>query len=76
MYNEESAARDMAKLVGAHFIPVPISQQQIADSFADAVWYSECPMINGNGTAKYLLSKAVGDAGNRHMLVTMKPTRG
>jgi asparagine synthase (glutamine-hydrolysing) len=62
MYNEESAARDMAKLAGAHFIPVPVSQRQIADSFADAVWYSECPMINGNGTAKYLLSKAVRDA--------------
>jgi asparagine synthase (glutamine-hydrolysing) len=63
MYNEESAARDMAKLAGADFIPVPVSQQQIADSFADAVWYSECPMINGNGAAKYLLSRAVRDAG-------------
>jgi asparagine synthase (glutamine-hydrolysing) len=63
MYNEESIARDMAKLVGADFIPVPVSQTQIADSFADALWHSECPMINGNGTAKYLLSKAVRDAG-------------
>jgi asparagine synthase (glutamine-hydrolysing) len=63
MYNEERAACDMAKLAGAHFIPVPVSQQQIADSFAEAVWHSECPMINGNGTAKYLLSKAVRDAG-------------
>jgi asparagine synthase (glutamine-hydrolysing) len=42
---------------------VPVSQQQIADSFSDALWHSECPMINGNGTAKYLLSKAVHDAG-------------
>src|SRR5262249_61279831 len=40
-----------------------LERQQIADSFTDAVWYSECPMINGNGTAKYLLSKAVRDAG-------------
>jgi asparagine synthase (glutamine-hydrolysing) len=63
MYNEESIARDMAKRIGANFIPVPVSQQQIADSFADALWYSECPMMNGNGTAKYLLSKAVRDAG-------------
>jgi asparagine synthase (glutamine-hydrolysing) len=63
MYNEERTARDMAKLAGASFIPVPVSQQQIADSFADALWYSECPMINGNGAAKYLLSKAVRDAG-------------
>lgn len=63
MYNEERTARDMAKLAGVNFVPVPVSQQQIADSFADAVWYSECPMINGNGTAKYLLSKAVRDAG-------------
>ena len=63
MYNEEGTARDMAQLAGAHFIPVPVSQQQIADSFADALWHSECPMHNGNGTAKYLLSKAVRDAG-------------
>jgi asparagine synthase (glutamine-hydrolysing) len=63
MYNEEAAAHDMAKLAGASFVPVPVSQQQIAESFADALWHSECPMINGNGTAKYLLSKAVRDAG-------------
>jgi asparagine synthase (glutamine-hydrolysing) len=63
MYDEESTARDMARLAGADFIPVPVSQQQIADFFADALWYSECPMFNGNGTAKYLLSKAVRDAG-------------
>jgi len=63
MYNEESTAHDMAKLAGANFIPVPVSQQQIADSFADSLWHSECPMFNGNGTAKYLLSKAVRDAG-------------
>jgi asparagine synthase (glutamine-hydrolysing) len=62
-YNEESAAHDMAKLAGASFVPVPVSQLQIAESFADALWFSECPMINGNGTAKYLLSKAVRDAG-------------
>jgi asparagine synthase (glutamine-hydrolysing) len=63
MYNEEGTARHMAKLAGADFIPVPVSQQQIADSFAEAIWHSECPMINGNGSAKYLLSKAVRDAG-------------
>jgi asparagine synthase (glutamine-hydrolysing) len=63
VYNEERMAQDMAKLVGASFVPVRVSQQQIAESFADALWYSECPMINGNGTAKYLLSKAVRDAG-------------
>jgi asparagine synthase (glutamine-hydrolysing) len=63
MYNEERIARDMAKLAGAHFVPVPVSQQQIADSFADALWHAECPMFNGNGTAKYLLSRAVRGAG-------------
>src|SRR5215471_3440687 len=63
LYNEERTAREMAAFAGANFIPVPVSQQQIADSFADALWHTECPMINGNGTAKFLLSKAVRDAG-------------
>ena len=63
MYNEERLAREMASLVGANYQPVPVSQQQIADAFEDALWHSECPMINGNGAAKYLLSKAVNDAG-------------
>src|SRR5262249_55432158 len=37
--------------------------RDIADHYADAVWHSETPMTNGHGVAKYLLSRAVRDAG-------------
>lgn len=63
LYNEELLARDTAAFVGANFVPIHVNQRQIADSFADAIWHVEAPVINGHGVAKFLLSKAVRDAG-------------
>jgi asparagine synthase (glutamine-hydrolysing) len=65
LYNEQHLAEATAAFVGAKFTPVPVTQTQIADSFADALWHAEHPMANGNGTAKFLLSKAVQAAGIR-----------
>ena len=67
-YDEEKQAREMAALVGAEFHPIPIRQDDLADSFADAVLQSEAFCINAHGVAKYLLSRAVRDAGYKVVL--------
>jgi asparagine synthase (glutamine-hydrolysing) len=63
LYDEASIAEAQAKHVGATYHPIPITGREIADSFADAIWYSETQMFNGHGVAKYLLSRAVSAAG-------------
>lgn len=62
-YNEESQAQQTAQWLGATFVPVPVSQHDLAEAFPDAVWHGETIVANGNGVAKYLLSRAVRDAG-------------
>lgn len=63
LHNEAALAEAQAKHVGSAYHPVPITGREIADSYADAIWHSETPMFNGHGVAKYLLSRAVRDAG-------------
>ena len=63
VYDKTLLAQKTAELTGANFEPVPVSQQNIADAFSDALWHSERNMFNGHGVAKFLLSKAVRDAG-------------
>lgn len=62
-YDEEKEATEMAARVGAEFCPIPIRQDDLADHFADAILQSETFCINAHGVAKYLLSRAVRDAG-------------
>jgi asparagine synthase (glutamine-hydrolysing) len=62
-YDEGDIAREMAASTGASFHPIPIKQSDIADNFADAIWHSETLFSNGHGVSKYLLSRAVRDAG-------------
>jgi asparagine synthase (glutamine-hydrolysing) len=63
LYDEASIAQAQARHVGASYHPIPITGREIADAYADAVWHSETQMFNGHGVAKYLLSRAVRDAG-------------
>jgi len=62
-YDEGDIAREMAARAGANFHPIPIKQSDIADHFADAIWHSETLFSNGHGVSKYLLSRAVRNAG-------------
>jgi asparagine synthase (glutamine-hydrolysing) len=62
-YDEEKEAREMAAKVGAEFFPIPMRQDDLADHFADAILQSETLCVNAHGVAKYLLSRAVRDAG-------------
>jgi asparagine synthase (glutamine-hydrolysing) len=63
MYNEEHLARKTADWLGAAFVPVPVSQEDLAGAFSDALWHAETLVFNAHGVAKYLLSRAVRDAG-------------
>jgi len=63
LYDEASVAEAQAKHVGASYHPIPITGREIADAYADAVWHSETQMFNGHGVAKFLLSRAVRNAG-------------
>ncbi len=63
VFDESALAEQQAALSGATFHPVPVSQQAVADAYSDAVWHAETVFVNGHGVAKFLLSKAVNDAG-------------
>jgi len=67
-YNEEKEAREMAAKAGAEFFPISIRQDDLADHFADAIVQSETFCYNAHGVAKYLLSRAVRDAGFKVVL--------
>ena len=58
----------MAAHAGAEFHPIPIRQSDLADHFADATWQAETLCFNAHGVAKYLLSRAVRDAGYKVVL--------
>lgn len=67
-YDESAIAREMASKASAEFSPVPIRRDQLADEFSDAVLQSETLCVNAHGVAKYLLSRAVRDAGYKVVL--------
>ncbi len=67
-YDESAVAREMAAKAGAEFFPIPIRQDDIADHFVDALWQSETLCVNAHGVAKYLLSRAVRQAGYKVVL--------
>ncbi len=62
-YDEEAQAKEMAARVNAEFSPISLRQDDLADHFADAIEQSEILCVNAHGVAKYLLSRAVRDAG-------------
>jgi asparagine synthase (glutamine-hydrolysing) len=62
-YDERLIAEEMAALAQADFHVIPVHQQDLATHLSDAVWQSETMFFNAHGVAKYLLSRAVRDAG-------------
>src|SRR5215472_2846162 len=67
-YDEGEIAREMAAKAGAEFFPIPIRQDDLADHFSDAIACSETLCFNAHGVAKYLLSRAVRNAGYKVVL--------
>lgn len=62
-FDETALARAQAERSGSSFHPIPVTSRALADAYADAVWHAETPFVNGHGVAKFLLSRAVRDAG-------------
>ncbi len=69
VYNEEKIAREMAESVGANLQVIPITESDLAENFADAVFHGETLCINAHSTAKYILSQAVRKAGYKVVLI-------
>ena len=67
-YDEEPQAREMAALAGAQFTSIPIRQEDLAEHFVESVVQAETFCLNAHGVAKYLLSRAVRDAGLKVVL--------
>jgi asparagine synthase (glutamine-hydrolysing) len=67
-YNEGEIAKEMADRVQAEFYSIPIQQDDLADHFCSAILQSETLCANAHGVAKYLLSRAVRDAGYKVVL--------
>ncbi|HUO67284.1 MAG TPA: asparagine synthase (glutamine-hydrolyzing) [Gammaproteobacteria bacterium] len=67
-YDEGEIARETAEQAGADWVPIPITQQSLADHFSDALFHGEALCVNGHFVAKYLLSRAVRDAGFKVVL--------
>jgi asparagine synthase (glutamine-hydrolysing) len=67
-YDESAIAKEMAAKAGAEYYPVPIRQDDLADHFADATFHAETLCFNAHGVAKYVLSRAVRDAGYKVVL--------
>ncbi|KAI8089925.1 putative asparagine synthase [Halteromyces radiatus] len=62
-FDEGDIAERTAAFCGANFHKLPVSQQDLIDNYADAVWHTEQPLPNLNASGKFLLSKYCRDAG-------------
>jgi asparagine synthase (glutamine-hydrolysing) len=67
-YAEHRDAAAFARVLGVPFHPVPVTQDAILEHLPDAVEKSEGLCINGQLSAKFLLSRAVRDAGFKVVL--------
>jgi asparagine synthase (glutamine-hydrolysing) len=63
LYDESALAQKQAELIGSTYNQIPITQRDIADVYSDALWHNEALFSNGHAAAKFLLSRAVQDAG-------------
>jgi asparagine synthase (glutamine-hydrolysing) len=62
-YDEGEIAREMAEKAGAEFHPIPLHQSDLAEHFGEAIRHSETLCLNAHGVAKFVLSRAVREAG-------------
>jgi asparagine synthase (glutamine-hydrolysing) len=67
-YDERAIAEEMAAKAGAQFCPIDIRANDLAENLADALVHAERPFFNAHSVAKYLLSRAVRNAGVKVVL--------
>ena len=71
-YNEEAYAKEMANRAGAEFMTIPIRRDDLADHFAAEIEHAELLATNTHGVAKYVLSRALRDAGCKVVLTKVR----
>lgn len=62
-YDERPIAQEMAEHLHTKLHVVNVSQDDLVNTISDAVYYSEGLSINGHLAGKYMLNKAIRDAG-------------
>lgn len=62
-YDEWAVARELADHIGAELHTVKLSQRALVEALPDAVGQSEGLAVNGHLPAKYLLNRAIREAG-------------
>ena len=67
-YDETEAARLTAEHVGAAFHVLPVSDQDLADGFGEAVRHGEMLQLNAHGTARFLLSREIRRSGYKAVM--------
>lgn len=67
-YNEVAEARSVAEALGVPLHVVEVRNADLIEHLSDAVWFSEGLAINGQLVGRYLLSRAVHDAGYKCLL--------
>lgn len=66
--DESMLAQEMANHAGTSCDVIPVNAADLADNFSDAIWHAETILLNPNGVAKFILSRAVRDAGYKVVL--------
>lgn len=67
-FDERDGAAEAATFAKARHEVVPVTDKDVADGFHDAVWHGEMVQYNGHGTARFLLSRGVHQAGHKSVL--------
>jgi asparagine synthase (glutamine-hydrolysing) len=67
-YDESPGAREMAKHVKAEHHVIDVSENELADHFAESVWHGETIQYNAHGPARFLLSRAIRQAGYKAVM--------
>jgi asparagine synthase (glutamine-hydrolysing) len=67
-YDESAIAKEMAEHAGADLTVMPITDDDLANNFSDALWHAERFAINAHGVAKFILSGAVHEASYKAVL--------
>jgi len=67
-FDEQNIAQRMADHTNASMTKLEVRAHDIADHYEDMIYHTEVPSFNGNGVAKYLLSRVVRDSGRKVVL--------
>lgn len=62
-WDEGPIARETCARAGAVFHPLRVTDEEIADNLADAVWHGEMLGLNTHGVARYIQCRQVREAG-------------